>query len=395
MYTEQDRLVNPHDVIAVRLLNGILKGCEYHLSAGKTLFIAAGGDELDSGSLPSFPEDSVLLLVEGERVNFEIITAPATGEVAILRVLDNSEARDLIMETNRAYTVGSLMLAIRKGNENWSEEILNFQAEKTPEPVPLRGANRTRWIIAAVASTAIIAFFLVVFLGKWDVQQREITALTDQLSNEPEKYRILPGRDGTMYVLATDERDASWGRQSMARGKSSQSVNVASYQEEAQRIERWLGMNYPFLKLHQFSLEQPGQPVLLISRQRNSLEESEKSVLHEELMKQLPYAQDVQLGNIDDRAVATAAEEGIKKLAVPYTRIDNADSVTFVITGALNDGERQRVRSFVEEYERRWNGHYVQFAVELKDDWLKGKSFKYGHLGYVKMTPGHWYFPKP
>ena len=395
MHTEQERLSNPHDVIVVRLLNGILKGCEYHLSSGKTLFIAADGDALDACALPSFPDDSVLLLVEGGSVNFEIITAPATGETAILRVLDETEARESALETNRAFVIGNLRLAIRKVNETWSDEILNFQAEKTPAPVPLRTTNRNRWIIAAVACTAITALFMALFLGKWDVQQREITALASQLSDEPEKYRILPGRDGILHVLATNERDASWGRQSLVRVKSPQTVNIASYQEEAQRIKRWLGVNYPFLKLHQFNLEQPAQPVLLMSRQRNDLGEPEMKAFHEELMKQLPYARDIQLGNIDDQAVATGAEEGIKKLAVPYTRIDNVDSVTFVITGALNDGERQRVRSFVEEYDRRWNGHYVQFAVELKDDWLKGKSFKYGHHGYVKMTPGHWYFPKP
>ncbi len=395
MHTEQDSLDSPQDVVVVRLLNGILKGCEYHLSSGKTLFIAADRNALDAAALPSFPENSVLILVEGEGVNFEIITAPATGETAILRILDDIETREVVLETNRAFPVGSLMLAIRKKNENWSEDILGFQAEKTPEPVPLRKSHRTRWVIAAAVCAAMVALFLLLFLGRWDDRQREITALAHQLSEDPEKYRILPGRDGTLYVLAADERDASWGRQSLVRVKPPQPVNIASYHEETQRVERWLGLNYPFLKLHQFKLDRPGHPVLLISRQRNVLEGAENNTLHEELMKQLPYAQDIQFEYIDDQAVATEAEEGIKKLAVPYTRIDNADSVTFVITGALNDGERQRVRTFVEEYDRRWNGRYVQFAVELKDDWLKGRSFKYGHHGYIKMTPGHWYFPKP
>ncbi|TCL06148.1 PrgH/EprH family type III secretion apparatus protein [Sodalis ligni] len=395
MHTEQDRLVDPHDVIVVRLLNGLLKGCEYHLSSGKTLFIAADGGELDACALPSFPQDSVLLLAEGESVNFEIITAPATGETAVLRILDDSEARETALEANRAYPVGSLMLAIRKGNETWSDEILNFQVDKAPAPVPLRNKNRNRWVIAALACTAVTAFILVLLLGKWDVQQREIMALANQLSDEPEKYRILSGRDGTMHVLTADDQDASWGRQSLVRSKASQKVTIASYREETQRIGRWLEVNYPFIKLHHFNLEQPTQPLLLISRQRNVVDDAGITRLHKGLMEQLPYAQDIRLENMDDQAVATDAEEGVKKLAVPYTRIDNADSVTFVITGALNDGERQRIRSFVEGYERRWNGHYVQFAVELEDDWLKGKSFKYGQHGYVKMTPGHWYFPKP
>ncbi|WP_306461289.1 PrgH/EprH family type III secretion apparatus protein, partial [Pseudomonas fluorescens] len=46
-------------------------------------------------------------------------------------------------------------------------------------------------------------------------------------------------------------------------------------------------------------------------------------------------------------------------------------------------------------FNQQWGERYVHFAIELKDDWLKGKSFQYGPQGYVKMTPSSWYFPKP
>ena len=48
----------------------------------------------------------------------------------------------------------------------------------------------------------------------------------------------------------------------------------------------------------------------------------------------------------------------------------------------------------VEPY-LQWGDRYVHFAIELKDDWMKGKSFQYGADGYIKMTPSSWYFPKP
>ncbi|MDI8799794.1 hypothetical protein MJM59_28450, partial [Salmonella enterica subsp. enterica serovar Montevideo] len=42
-----------------------------------------------------------------------------------------------------------------------------------------------------------------------------------------------------------------------------------------------------------------------------------------------------------------------------------------------DDVEILRARQFVDSYYRTWGGRYVQFAIELKDDWLKGRSFQY------------------
>ena len=92
---------------------------------------------------------------------------------------------------------------------------------------------------------------------------------------------------------------------------------------------------------------------------------------------------------------ATGYGLGLARQALPFRRHNHPDSVTFVIEGSLDDGELQRARQFVDGYYRQWGSRYVQFATELKDDWLKGKSFKYGNQGYVKMETGHWYFPKP
>lgn len=64
-------------------------------------------------------------------------------------------------------------------------------------------------------------------------------------------------------------------------------------------------------------------------------------------------------------------------------------------SGALDDVEILRARQFVDSYYRTWGGRYVQFAIELKDDWLKGRSFQYGAEGYIKMSLCHWYFPSP
>lgn len=50
----------------------------------------------------------------------------------------------------------------------------------------------------------------------------------------------------------------------------------------------------------------------------------------------------------------------------------------------MDDGEILRTRQFINEYTQKWGSNYVQFAIELKDDWLKGRSFLYGSDGYIK-----------
>ncbi|WP_413735576.1 PrgH/EprH family type III secretion apparatus protein [Sodalis sp. RH21] len=400
MHTEQGKYLSPNDadpdVIIVRLLNGKLKGCEYHISAGNTLFVAASDAGPAAGDQPlSFPEDSIFIPVDGAGFNFEIIRDPAAGDNLLLRELADNAVRELPLATQEAVTVGTVVLAVRRAGEAWSEAILNYQPGPVPLPVPPPAPGPRRWKIAVLAGLGAIALVLGLVQVKWDNQQREIEALAGRLGDEPGKYQILPGRDGLMYVLAGSERDAVWARQALVRWKSTRQVRTANLSEESQRIWRWLGQHHPFLMAHQIRLDNPELPVLLLSRQRGRLSEQQQAALNEQLLAQLPYAREIAFTEIDDEAVAGQAEAGIKKLALPYTRVDHPDSVTFVITGALNDGELQRVRFFLEEHERRWSGHYVQFAVEMMDDWLKGKSFKFGQHGYVKMTPGHWYFPKP
>jgi len=108
-----------------------------------------------------------------------------------------------------------------------------------------------------------------------------------------------------------------------------------------------------------------------------------------------PYAKAFVVRSADDRDLTRRAEQGLARLAVPYERQDKDASVTFTVQGSLQDTELSAVRDFVNEFYQLWGDRYVHFAVELKDDWLKGKSFQYGPKGYIKMTPSSWYFPKP
>ena len=108
----------------------------------------------------------------------------------------------------------------------------------------------------------------------------------------------------------------------------------------------------------------------------------------------LPYATQVRIVPLTDTAVARDAQRGLDRLGISYKRIDKAASVTFEVQSILDDSELQKLRSYVDAFYQRWGNRYVHFAVDLKEDWLKGKSFGYGTDSYVKLTNSHWYFSR-
>ncbi|MBY0444996.1 MAG: PrgH/EprH family type III secretion apparatus protein, partial [Burkholderiales bacterium] len=292
--------------------------------------------------------------------------------------------------------VGALAIAIRRAEDTWSKDVTSY-LQVTPtsskDKIPLVKQRGFRHLLIAMAAALLGGTAL--FFYPWDVTQRQIVSLSDVLGDKTSKYQILSGRDHQLYVIANNERDTSWARQAIVRSDFSKQAQAISQQDEARRIRAWLAENEPSLNYHRLILDKPLKPRLVLSQERNELSPEALRALSSKLKIEFPYANSVDIASASDQSIAQQAQDGLERLATPFTRINNPDSVTFVIQGALADSELQSIRTFVDDYYQQWDGRYVQFAIELKDDWLKGKSFKYGHQGYVKMTTQHWYFPKP
>ncbi|MEN3029794.1 PrgH/EprH family type III secretion inner membrane ring protein [Chromobacterium amazonense] len=377
----------------VRLLNSPLRGCEFLLPPGRTLFLVGPGSTLaDPGQLPELPDDTLHVPLEQGGINFELLIDATNLEHVILRELADAGPNERHITFNQPICVGALTLALRPEHLPWSTEVLGY-----PEVAPPVSSGPARRRPVAAIALAALALALLVGGGYWlwNNPQRQAAELNTLLGRDSQRFQILLGHNGVFYVAAANERDGSWARQVIMRGDYTRPAQVIYPAQENERITRWLNDHYLDLAYYKLQMDNPRRPQLWISRQRAALSEAARKQLGQNLALIMPYAERVDVIALDDVTAAQQAEAGLLRQALPYTRDNRADGVTFVIQGALDDGELLRARRFVDDYYRQWGGRYVQFAIELKDDWLKGRSFRYGDQGYVKMAPGHWYFPKP
>lgn len=391
METSKEKTITSSGPYIVRLLNSSLNGCEFPLLTGRTLFVVGQSDALTaSGQLPDIPADSFFIPLDHGGVNFEIQVDTDATEIILHELKEgNSESRSV--QLNTPIQVGELLILIRPESEPWVPE----QPEKLETSAKKNEPRFKNGIVAALAGFFILGIGTVGTLWILNSPQRQAAELDSLLGQEKERFQVLPGRDKMLYVAAQNERDTLWARQVLARGDYDKNARVINENEENKRISIWLDTYYPQLAYYRIHFDEPRKPVFWLSRQRNTMSKKELEVLSQKLRALMPYADSVNITLMDDVTAAGQAEAGLKQQALPYSRRNHKGGVTFVIQGALDDVEILRARQFVDSYYRTWGGRYVQFAIELKDDWLKGRSFQYGAEGYIKMSPGHWYFPSP
>jgi type III secretion system PrgH/EprH family protein len=191
--------------------------------------------------------------------------------------------------------------------------------------------------------------------------------------------------------LVSSERDAGWSRQVLTRHNNLDG-QVLMIDQERRRLEQVLVDHDPQLAWHFLDLKDPSVPRLLLSTQRNLLTPGKQAQLLDTLLAAAPYARDVVVQMQDDRLLADLAQGGLQRLSLAFSRVEHQDSVTFAVEGNLQDAELAAARQYVDDFYRQWGDRYVHFAVELKDDALKGKSFQTGPQGYVKTSPSSWLF---
>lgn len=384
---------SPARQCVLRVFNGPLQGCEFDLAQPRTLFVVGSEATFCSIEQPlSVPQDAIYIPLECGGRNFEVLLDDNGCSGCVVRILGDEGVVDRVIPFQSLENISELLIAVRPLDEVWRSELLirGPAVLAATEPARVPGTVSRRVAVGAVlAIMAGLAMF-----GWYASRPTPVSSVEALIAGGNNSMVVVYGRDRAIYVFADSERDAAWGRQVLVRNGYSATQVMTTY-DERRRLESLVSSLAPQLAYHRMDLSDPLVPQLRVSRQRSLLPPGLQRRLESALVAVAPYAREIKIVHSDDDELLHLAEQGLQRLALPFTRHTHADGVTFTVEGSLEDAELQALGDFVTAFGQQWGERYVHFAIELKDDWLKGKSFQYGPQGYIKMTPSSWYFPKP
>ncbi|AYN16990.1 hypothetical protein CHR29_18300 [Pseudomonas monteilii] len=383
---------SPATQCVLRVFNGPLQGCEFDLAQQRTLFVVGSEAKFCSIEHPlSVPEDAIYIPLAYGGCNFEVLLGDDDRAECVVRILGDEGVVERPIPFQSLEHISELLIAVRPFDEAWRSELLVQGAAVLAGPEPARMPVIVSRRVA-VAAVLVIMAGLAMF-GWYASSSTPVSNVEALIAGGNNNMVALYGRDQAIYVFAHSERDAAWGRQVLVRNGYS-ATQVMTTEDERYRLESLVSSLAPQLAFHRMDLSDPVVPQLWISRQRSVLSAGLQRRLESALVAVAPYAHEIKIVQRDDDELLHLAEQGLQRLALPFTRHQRADDVTFTVEGSLEDAQLQALGDFVAAFGRQWGARYVHFAIELKDDWLKSKSFQYGPQGYIKMTPSSWYFPK-
>ncbi|KVO87657.1 hypothetical protein WJ81_15510 [Burkholderia ubonensis] len=378
----------------IRLLSGTLKGCEYRLEAGSTLFVVRTEQALmPLGAVPEFPDNAIVIPSEGASCNFEVLIDSEDGESFTLRRLYDEGAEEVLCRYQTACDAGAVMFAVRRASDAWEDTAF---AVRGPDEARGTAAPRKRGPGAMVVALVAIALAGAVALASVTLDDEQAAPVPDVASvigGAPSDYAILPAQDGrVVHVFARTQRDAARARQALTRSGIAAGVEVRTLHDEEVRVRRLLLERMPGTAVHRVRLDDPARPTLVVSEERTSRASEVEAKLRDRLLGWMPYAKAVGIERLSDALVEQRAIAGIERIGATYERVASDAGVVLRIGGDLDDVGLAKLRRFIETFEKGFGAYYVSFVMDEKPEWMKGKSFKYGEGGYVKEERQHWYF---
>lgn len=370
----------------LRLLNGPLKGCEFTLLNGITLFVVNNEPLIAPDEL--LQDNIIYIPMDNGGVNFEIhVVSP---DVIYCHQIHESETLKETVGLGTVIDVGQVKLAIKKVSDEWPPLLIDehYQTEKRKHHPKSRKNKNIIFILLMVLFTILTMTYLKNILQSQEDKNSKLSLL---LGDTAKNYFIGEGIDGVNYIISPNERLSSWAKQSLIRLKSNEKYIVATYSDEVERITNWLIHSQNNIKYHNILFENPLTPVLVISKERNKFDDESLRKIIKDLKYQIPYAKEIKINYVSDLYIENIAEQGLKKLAIPYVKKKNKESISFTLPGELNDSQILRLKNFSHQHRQLWGG-YVHFVIDLKDSNLTGKSLSFGEENYIKLNLDNWIF---
>ncbi|VVD77575.1 PrgH/EprH family type III secretion apparatus protein [Pandoraea anhela] len=388
---------SPPTGAVLRLLTGPMRGCEFSLASGITLFVVGPSDPaFDRGWQTEMPPNAIYVPMDGDGGdNFEVLVDDAGREGLFIRVLNDGAGAEVAIDATQIARMGDVRVAVKRIDEPWSDDVQRSLCvdARLDDAVHPGLRHRRRWTRALVSCAVFVLLMGGLYYYWQAAPQRQARGVSEYLESLGGRAIVLPGGDGRIYVLTADREE----RNALARALGGDVVKrerlvLLALDEENARITQWIDASRTDVLYFKLSLEDPATPELWINRKQNGIAEAEMTRFRAALLEKIPYAKRVSITLHDENEASNEAEDALKRQMVPFLRTDTPEGVTFHISTELDDVQLRRLYGFMQTFEKRWGKRLVHFNIDLKDDWTAQQSYAYGTASYVKEGPHQWRF---
>ncbi|WP_323117692.1 PrgH/EprH family type III secretion apparatus protein [Burkholderia alba] len=299
---------------------------------------------------------------------------------------------------------GDVAFAVKRHHETWSDGVVRY----TPRPAPIDARRDAGDVAGDVAGASgvhasrfalkltglLVAGAALAALAYWQAQRhvgaQKLASVAELLAGSPARNAILPGADGSIYVLSASQDGAEWDREALLKAALPEKVEVVVIGAERHRIESQLdeaGVDFVTVRL-----DAPAHPVLVVTHGLSSVA---RDAAVRELRRAAPYAEDVRVVDAALGAIEQDARDALDRIGARYRLLPRQGGATFEVATSFGDEELAALQALMRSFGHKWGMRRVDFKIALRTDWLKGKSYRDGGDGYVLLDHASWYFPQP
>lgn len=391
----------------LKLLSGTLNGVEYTLNRGDTVFhIGARQDLLDgrAAQLLQGAENAYFLPEDLPPAAF-LVQCPATAHATTGLQLGEREAADQPWQYRplSAQTVVQccgVYFAVRTTAEPWVPEVLAFvpphqavaalvpgrrpAADAAPPRAPGRGGV-LRWAALAVVVVAVASAW---FYWQYTPQVR-VNGLATVLRSAPGDYQIVAGTDGKLYAFTDDRDGAAWGERASRRLQRSDDIYLLRRQE-AERLEQ--GLLQAGLPVVIVRLEQPAQPHIVLLGPITPVQREQAQAF---IRGHAAYATGpVQVSTTSDATLVALAQAQLRGLGISSRAEPYGTRVSVINDVFLDDASLNAMAGMAAHFHREWGQRRITVHLQLWDDLLQGRSYRYSPGQLMSVGEGRWTYAR-
>lgn len=384
----------------LKLLSGTLNGVEYSLTEGDTIFYVGSHRDLVEGKAAQMlgsVENAFYLPEDLPEAAFVIHIATGTEPLRLGERDGPGEPwqyRAILPQ--QVLCAAGVHFAIRADDEDWAEQVRAFAPPVALTVVPAApGAGSSSLPIVAGYSRRVrvglmlgalaLAASLVVGWFWQQAPQAQVRGLTSVLSEAPDDYQILPGRDGKLYAFTDVHDGLAWGERASRRQGRAKDVYLLRSVEAARLELELIDAGLPVVVVR---LDQPARPQVVLL---GNIDERLQKQVGALLATAAPYAaRPAQITGITSAELVALARAELHGLGIS-TRVEPQGQRVSVINDVfLDDASLNAMATMATAFHKHWGRRRITIQLQLWDDLLQGRSYRYSPGQLLSVGDGRW-----